>query len=101
MRTPLWDLVMRFGVRWNPLRPPSLLSDGLDEPAPADPFTARRPAALTSSALDSELNLLDMEEREVKEEEEEDGTGGSSSFFFFFLGFLMTPVLHLDFRGRL
>lgn len=91
---------MRFGVRWNPLRPPSLLSDGLDEPAPADPFTARRPAALTSSTLDSELNLLDMEEREVKEEEEEeeDGTGGSS---FFFLGFLMTPVLHLDFRGRL
>lgn len=100
MRTPLWALVMRFGVRWNPLRPPSLLSDGLDEPAPANPFTARRPAALTSSALDSELNLLDMEEREVKEEEE-DGTGGSSSFFFFFLGFLMTPVLHLDFRGRL
>lgn len=90
---------MRFGVRWNPLRPPSLLSDGLDEPAPANPFTARRPAALTSSALDSELNLLDMEESEVKEEEE-DGTGGSSSFFFF-LGFLMTPVLHLDFRGRL
>lgn len=96
----MWALVMRFGVRWNPLRPPSLLSDGLDEPAPADPFTTRRPAALTSSALDSELNLLDMEEREVKEEEEEeeDGTGGSS---FFFLGFLMTPVLHLDFWGRL
>lgn len=54
----------------------------LDELGSAEPF---------SSGPDSELPLLDVED-----EEDEGGNGG-----LFFLVFLMTPVLHLDFLGRL
>lgn len=71
-RQPFTVLVGRFGSA-------SLLSDGLEE-------------ELGAAELVSASSWLEMDE---DEEEEEDG--GS----FFFLTFLMTPVLHLDFLGRL
>lgn len=67
-------MVGRFGS-------PSLLSDGSEEELGAAELVS------ASSWLDSEM----------EEDEEEEEHGGS----FFFLTFLMTPVLHLDFLGRL
>lgn len=67
-------MVGRFGS------PPSLLSDGLEE-------------ELGAAELVSASSWLE----EMEEDEEEEEHGGS----FFFLTFLMTPVLHLDFLGRL
>lgn len=69
-------LVRRFGSA-------SLLSDGSEEELGAAELVS------ASSWLDSEM----------EEDEEDEGHGGSGSFFF--LTFLMTPVLHLDFLGRL
>lgn len=68
-------------VSW--LCSPSLPSDVVDELGSAEPLVT-----LFSSGPDSELALEDIEE-----ETDDAGTGG-----FFFLVFLMTPVLHLDFR---
>lgn len=73
-RQPFTVLVGRFGS-------PSLLSDGSEEELGAAELVS------ASSWLDSEL----------EEGEEEEEHGG----IFFFLTFLMTPVLHLDFLGRL
>lgn len=73
-RQPFTVLVGRFGS-------PSLLSDGSEEELGAAELVS------ASSWLDSEM-----------EEDEKEGEHGGS---FFFLTFLMTPVLHLDFLGRL
>ncbi len=72
-------------VSW--LCSPSLLSDVVDELRSAEPFIT----LITTTLFSSELPLLDNEE-----EEDEAGNSG-----FFFLIFLMMPVLHLDFFGRL
>lgn len=76
-------------VRW--LCSPSLLPDIVDELESLELFATLISTTLFSSGPDSELTLLDMEEQE-------DEAGVAS---FFFLVFLMTPVLHLDFRGCL
>lgn len=81
---------MTVAVRW--FCSQSLLSDVLDELGSAEPFNTLISTTLFSSGTDSEFSLLDKEE-----EEEDEGSDGA----FFFLGFLMTPVLHLDFLCRL
>lgn len=75
---------MTVAVRW--FCSQSLLSDVLDELGSAEPFNTLILTTPFSSGTDSEFSLLD------KEEEDE-----GSDRAFFFLGFLMTPVLHLDF----
>lgn len=79
---------MTVAVRW--FCSQSLLSDVLDELGSAEPFNTLISTTPFSSGTDSEFSLLD------KEEEDE-----GSDRAFFFLGFLMTPVLHLDFLCRL
>lgn len=79
---------MTVAVRW--FCSQSLLSDVLDELGSAEPFNTLILTTPFSSGTDSEFSLLD------KEEEDE-----GSDRAFFFLGFLMTPVLHLDFLCRL
>lgn len=81
---------MTVAVRW--FCSQSLLSDMLDELGSAEPFNTLISTTPFSSGTDSEFSLLDKEE-----EEEDEGSDGA----FFFLGFLMTPVLHLDFLCRL
>lgn len=78
-RQPFTVLVGRFGS-------PSLLSDGSEE-------------ELGAAELVSASSWLEEALEEMEEDEEEEEHGGSGSFFF--LTFLMTPVLHLDFLGRL
>lgn len=75
---------MTVAVRW--FCSQSLLSDVLDELGSAEPFNTLILTTPFSSGTDSEFSLLDKEE-------EDEGSDGA----FFFLGFLMTPVLHLDF----
>lgn len=77
---------MTVAVRW--FCSQSLLSDVLDELGSAEPFNTLILTTPFSSGTDSEFSLLDKEE-----EEEDEGSDRA----FFFLGFLMTPVLHLDF----
>lgn len=81
---------MTVAVRW--FCSQSLLSDVLDELGSAEPFNTLILTTPFSSGTDSDFSLLDKDE-----EEEDEGSDGA----FFFLGFLMTPVLHLDFLCRL